>query len=255
MIKAIFVRGDISFEVDGHPIKFEQLHLSPWGVSGLPWNSTGRGGLDGAVLSPTDHFGRAVDISFFSRHGNEEIRFRAPGLIVREFTAVSEAMGIRFNLAPEDRRALSAYIQKFGYIPTDYLRKYPRIPSSQLIQTFPIRARVMPSSLGPEFPPEAPIVFDVCNLSPAGVLLSTENQLSLMIRAGERLAMVLEPRGLFTTPIEFQGLVCRLTDDLEPLSGNLTRYLGVKIARMTETNRTAFLELLSDILERLRKRP
>src|SRR5699024_7492307 len=102
------------------------------------------------------------------------------------------------------------------YVPTEFLRKYPRIPSSRLIQTFPTRSIVMPKPASPGLPQEPPIVFDVCNLSPTGVLLSTENQLSLMLRAGERLNMVLEPRGWFPTHISFQGMVCRLVDDLNP---------------------------------------
>lgn len=257
--KSVFAKGSITFTVDEHRLEYPNVPISAWGVSGLPLcppSPSGSAPEETAfALNAVEHFGRKVQVEIEAKNGLEHLFLIVPGIIIREYTAFSEAIGVRFEPTAESRKAIEEYIRRFGFVPTDFLRKYPRIPSNHLLQTFPLRSLVAPKPLTPGLPPDPPIVFDVCNLSPTGVLLSTENQLSLLLRAGERFAMALEPRGWFPTQVSFQGMVCRLVDDLNPTNGNLIRYVGVKIVRIDEPNRTAFLDLLADILEQLRQRP
>lgn len=236
----IFIKGQLRFTIDvggkERELQFENQNVSTWGVAGLAWGP----------LSPEVHFGRTVQVSVEVPTGG--MSFRTEALITRESTRVGQHMGLKFNLAPEDNSRLAALIRSSGFFPTEYLRKYPRIPSLPMIQTFPLRAIALPDGSGENLP----ITFDVENLSPNGVLLSSENQQTLAILPGAIMNLILEPRGWFPMPISAQGLVCRVSDELSPRTGNLTRTLGIKFTRIDEANRAAFVDLLKDILERFK---
>lgn len=238
MIEPVFVKGHLSFCLDKQDFEFIHQNISVFGVTGLPWGP----------LNSRDHFSKEVMVS---------IRIASPAPlsiltrseIMREHTTVGEHMGLKFFLEAESKAKLSALIQKHGFYPTEYLRKYPRIPANPSIQTFPLRALVYPEGGTAN---NAPMVFDVGNLSPNGILIHTENQSALNMRPGDRLNLMLEPRGWFPMSIKVQGLVCRISDELNPQSGNLIRYLGIKFTKVDDVNRTAFLDLLKDILEKIK---
>ena len=116
--------------------------------------------------------------------------------------------------------------------------------------TFPLRALVYPEGGTSTNTPIALLTSG--NLSPDGILLHTENQAALNVRPGDRLSLMLEPRGWFPMSIKVQGLVCRVSDEMNPQSGNLMRYLGIKFTKVDDVNRTAFLDLLKDILARIK---
>ncbi len=238
MLAPVFVKGHLSFGLDGHSLEYIHQSISVFGVTGLPWKP----------LNPREHFGRTVSVSVrIPLH--QPLSFKTSASILREQTLYSEGMGLRFLLDAELQGHLSAYIALHGFYPTEYVRKYPRIPSQVAIQTYPQRVLVVPAGEGTD---AQPMVFDVVNLSPNGVLLLTENQGSLSLLPGHRVHMTLEPRGWFPVPVRVQGLVCRVTDELNVSSNNLTRYLGVKFVRVDEPNKAAFLDLLKDILERMK---
>ncbi len=182
--------------------------------------------------------------------GKTPLDFETPATILREFTLFAEYFGLRFHLSGEQRSALEQAILAEGFLPTEHVRKYPRIPVMSAISTFPLRVTAVPAGQQNLF--EAPLVFDVKNLSPNGVLLSTESQIALVLAPGQRLNLTLEPRGSFPLQVQVEGLICRVTDDLDPESRNLTRYLGIKFTRVDEVNRAVFLDLLKDILEKLK---
>jgi len=247
MLDSVFVKGHLGFTINGQSYEFVHQNISVFGVTGLPWGP----------LDPRESFGKPVTATVrIPQQPTHDlpVALRTRAYIMREQTLYAQHMGIRFQFDAEQKASLDAHIQKHGFTPTDYMRKYPRIPSSQSIQTFPLRVLVVPERKI-ELPiQEYPLVFDVSNLSPNGVLIHTENQIALDIVPGQRLELVLEPRGRFPLQIAVQGLVCRITDELQPQSGNLLRYLGVKFTRVDEVNKTAFLDMLKDILEKLRTR-
>lgn len=244
MLGPVFVKGHLSFGIDGHALEYIHQNISIFGVTGLPWKP----------LNPKEHFGRSVSVTVrVPLHA--PLSFRTPAFILREQTLYSEGMGLRFVLDAELKGQLSAYIAKYGFYPTAYVRKYPRIPSQVAIQTYPQRVLVVPdaeTSSALDGVASQPMIFDIVNLSPNGVLLMTENQIALSVLPGHRIHMALEPRGWFPVPVRIQGLVCRVTDELNSTSNNLTRYLGVKFVRVDEPNKAAFLDLLKDILERMK---
>lgn len=240
----IFVKGELSFELDGGHYAFPSLNLSAFGVTGL----------DAPTLNPKEHFGRVVQ-AHVRVLTPELFTFQTTAHLIREFTDVSERVGIRFELDSEIKNTLIELIEKHGFLPTEYIRKYPRIPSTGAIQTFPLRAQVMPLAKGSHKGLyEFPIIFDVENLSPNGVLLRTENQMALSVLPKDHLDIVLEPRGWFPMQVRVVGVVCRVYDEVHAGNLNLSRYLGVKFSQMDDINRAAFLDLLRDILGRLKER-
>jgi hypothetical protein len=76
--------------------------------------------------------------------------------------------------------------------------------------------------------------------------------MALMMQPGEKIELMLQPRGWFPTQVKMQAQICRVTDDIHQVSGNLVRSLGVRFGKMDELNKTAFLDLLKDILEQLK---
>jgi hypothetical protein len=237
MLLPVFVKGHLTFTVDQQDLEFIHQNISVFGVAGLPWGG----------LNARDHFGRAITATIRIA-GTEPLSFWTKAHIMREYTSVGEHMGLKFQLEATVKAKLAALIEKTGFYPTEYLRKYPRIPANNQIQTFPLRALAVTEGESDK----APLILDVGNLSPNGVLLHTENQQALAIQPGTRLNLMLEPRGWFPMPIRVQGLVCRIVDELNPQSGNLIRYLGIKFAKVDDVNRTAFLDLLKDILGRIK---
>jgi hypothetical protein len=243
----VFVKGHVGFTINGQSFEFVHQNISVFGVTGLPWGP----------LDPREFFGKAVTATVRIPHQPTHdlpVAIRTRAYIMREQTLYAQHMGLRFQFDAEQEASLDAHINKHGFYPTEYVRKYPRIPSSQMIQTFPLRVLVAPERKVALPVEEFPLVFDVSNLSPNGLLIHTENQIALDIMPGQRLELVLEPRGRFPMQVAVQGLVCRITDEIHPQSGNLIRYLGVKFTRVDEINKTAFLDLLKDILERIKKR-
>ena len=113
-----------------------------------------------------------------------------------------------------------------------------------------MRTQVLAGSPGPA---PANMIFDVANLSPSGILLSSENSMASKIQPGQRVKMIIEPRGYFPIQIHMEGLVCRISEDMAVESGNVVRSFGIKFLRVNEADRIAFLELLKDILERMKE--
>ena len=138
-------------------------------------------------------------------------------------------------------------------MPTEYMRKYPRLPADAEIPTFPLMAMVSaPASEQKTGPNSSPLLFHVSNLSPNGILIYTENQISMGYLAGERIQIVLDPRGWFPVSIKVAALICRVTDEKHPKTGNVIRSLGIKFLKVDDEHREAFLDLLRDILERIK---
>jgi hypothetical protein len=237
----MFVKGHLAFTLDGKPHEFIHQNLSAYGVTGLPWGS----------LDPNAHFGRKVDVAI-RIPAERAVQFNTPATILRETTLFGSHLGLRLLLTPAHRATMESLISKIGFTPTEYLRKYPRIPSAESIATFPMRVLGMPE--GANLNEHLPTTFDVGNLSPNGILLSTENVGAQEIRPGTRIDLVLEPRGWFPHSVRVLGLVCRVSEELHPTSGNSVRYFGIKFVKVDEPNRLAFLDLLKDILHRV-KRP
>ncbi|HTL12101.1 MAG TPA: PilZ domain-containing protein [Bdellovibrionota bacterium] len=239
MLTPVFVRADLAFGLDEHELDFPNEKLSVYGATGLRW----------APLSPAQHFGKEVSLSVRTLTP-DPINLLVHAQIMRESSTQTQHMGLRLLLENDEKAKLADQVRRFGFYPTEYVRKYPRIPAAPAIQTFPLNVIARPFNEEDLTAESGAMVFKVENLSPNGILISTQNQLALSYYPGQKVDMVLDPRGWFPVQVAVLGRICRILDEIDPASGNLHRHLGIKFVEVDESNRTAFLDLLKDILQR-----
>ncbi len=239
----IFAKGNLEFNVDGSTIEHKNKNISLFGVTGLSWDP----------LSPSRHFGLKVIVNV-TLIGPQSITMVTDAFVMREQTAFGEYMSIKFVLNDKNRATLETFIAETGFFPTQAMRKYPRIPRVDKIQTFPLRVIGTPSEKSFDTDP-TPIVFEVEDLSLGGVLVSSENPFALSLLPGQKVSMYIEPRGNFSMQISIQGMICRTMEERNPRSGNMVRYFGIRFTKVDEDNKIAYLELLRDILERIKREP
>lgn len=238
----MFIKAHLSFQLGDHTLEFVHQNLSASGVSGLPW----------APLSPIHHFGKRVIVQV--RLATPEPQtFKVNATIFKEQSQFSSSMGLRFERNGPVMDIIKAQTRKFGFMPTEYMRKYPRLPADPEVPTFPLLAMInAPASETASGEKQSSILFQVSNLSPNGILVVTENQLSMGYHPGERIQMVLDPRGWFPISIRITALICRISDEIHSQNGNLVRSMGIKFLKVDDEHRDAFLDLLRDILEKIK---
>jgi hypothetical protein len=246
----VYIKGNITILIDNNKISHPNQNISAFGVNGLPWFN----------LNPKKEFGRLVEV-LVDIQKPKPYSIRTLALILSEATPESATMVLKFHMDELQKQEFTAFIDKNGLNPIEYARKYPRIPSDALIQTFPMRALLtIEQSARPKPAPQSandskvPIIFDIENLSPTGTLMSTENQNALHIDPSDIVNVILEPRGWITTRVQIQCLVCRVTDELNPLNGNILRRLGLKFEIISPNDKDAFIALLKEILQEVKIR-
>jgi hypothetical protein len=237
LYQPVFLKAHIAFTVDKHMLNFKERNITPYGAHSLAWTP----------LSPKKHFGRRAIANLRILTSNP-INLQVPARITREHSFYGEQMGLKFDLSQDDRKILTDLVDQEGYHPSEYARKYPRIPASAEISSFPLRALVHPQNPGNQ---TIPLIFDVSNISIGGVLIRSENPFVVSIQLGQSLQLYLEPRGDLPLQVILEGQVCRILEDLNPENGNLIRMFGVKFTQISQENRHSFMELLRDILERI----
>lgn len=238
----LFIKGMLTFTLRGQSYSFRQQDISAVGASGLPWD-----GFD-----PVLDLGQSVDLTL--RFPTEPpLNLQGKATITGEKSIGSSSMGLRFLLGPEQKALLKSHILTHGFIPTESLRrKYPRIPSLKIIQIFPMHALAYPPKEA--LPPNLEVIsFDVENLSPTGLLMTSESIATLHIEPGMRLRLTLQPRGWFPTAINTSVQICRIMDERSESSGNLKRRMGVRFLKIDDSHRTAFADLIRGIIDELRR--
>jgi hypothetical protein len=227
----IFVRSNFSFKLLGQEYSFTNQGVSLFGVSGLRWHN----------FAPIEHVGEQLTISVDVLTRNR-FQFTAPAMITAEVTTDATYLGLKFYLQDQDREKLHQAIKAEGYYPTNYMRKYPRIPAWRNIARMPLRTIV--TTRDGEL-----IVFDIANLSPGGILLHTENPNAAVYTPGANIHGQVEPRGGTFLPFQFDGMVCRLLLDQHPQSKNTNRFLGVRFLRLDPNQKENFLGILRAVLD------
>ncbi len=238
----LFTKGHLRITLEKEVLEFLYQMVSVYGVSSLPSNS---------ITQP--YFGKTVFVNV-EIPAALPLHFKTRAKVLREKTINTENMSLKFELNEEQRTLLSKHIEKHGFYPTEYVRKYPRIPAAMEIQTFPLKALFAPLPPMRELT-QSQLVSDVINLSPNGALLATDSELAQQLNPGQRIKLELEARGWFPISVHVEGLICRVRDELNSQSGNVTRHFGVKFIKVDRVNKTAFLDLLKDILDHVKVRP
>lgn len=241
----VLIKGHISLEREQTRLEFVHRELSPFGVLGLPW----------PPLNPTHDFGKRVQVHVRALGPDRTLAFRTDAIIIREKTARASHMGLQFILSEQNRKNLSDFILKNGFYPKSYTRKYPRIPSQEQLRNFPLHASGMPlkkKGYVTEETERHPLLFDVKNISPGGILLSTENPNAAAIRPSTDLKLVLDPRGQFTSSIEIKSTVCRVQENFNLTNKNRVRLFGVKLTQISPKDKIAFHQLLKEIIGQIK---
>jgi hypothetical protein len=244
----IYIKANYSFKLLENPqlaahlqnnpyLEFRYLNqpISAFGVSGLRW----------AQFDPLDRVGEKTDVTIDVLAATR-YKFTTPATLTAEITGETTYLGLKFYSSDFDRSRLMASIKTEGFYPTNYIRKYPRIPASGQIHSMPLRAILRATT--PDL-----IVFDIANMSPNGILLLTENPLASTLLPGTRVFAQVEPRGNIHLPFEFEGLVCRVMMDKDPKSPNIARYLGIRFLRMVEGQKEIFEMVLRTVLENIQR--
>jgi len=239
MTLPVFVDATVSFTLNGKSFRLPNTPTSIWGVHGIEWDS----------LSPKECFGKGVDVAV-EISGQPPLTIQA--IVTREETQKGGSMSLHFRLTDAQRKTLSELVLAEGHPPKEYTRRFPRVPVTPSIQTFPLRAIIHQVVDGTEV--GAPIIGDVGNLSPNGILLTTQNSQALSLGVGTTFTVILEPRGGFSHAVKIEALVCRTIDDVDAASKNVTRSFGCQFMAMDDFNRQVFGELLKDILSRVREK-
>lgn len=226
----VFVKASLQFRHGLQEYTFLNQPVSVYGVAGLRWKA----------FDPTEHVGEEVSLTV-DVLSSERYRFQTKATFTSEQTTDSVYLGMHFDLIPETRRKLEALIQREGFYPTSYLRKYPRIPSTEALADMPMRTIVSD-------PDGELISFDIANLSPSGILICTENPKAAYLNPGSRLSGQVEPRGRNYEDFEFEGLVCRVLQVRQNTSKNILRYLGIRFAHMRKEDKEKFLHVLRSVV-------
>ncbi len=239
LYRPLYIKGNVSFTLDRTVLSYGKKDVSLFGLAGLPWHP----------LKPKVHFGQIVLAQLeLIQHPGFELNVAAH--INREITTHSQYMGIRFRLDADQKARLDEMIQKHGYLPAANKRKFPRVPFIDWIQAFPARALVYPKG-SPFEPVQPPISTSVSNLSPEGLLLSSDSSNSAELKPGQRVEVVIEPRGWFPTFIRVQTSVRRILDDISVTNGNPTRSFGLQFVQFEPGHQAIYKDLLKDIVKRI----
>jgi hypothetical protein len=236
MEKRVFIKTDLFVQLGDSQFDFQNQKVSCKGVNGIPWHS----------LSPAQTFGKQVKVTLKVTHPDSPVYFKTTGHVTREVTQTTDEMGIQFHLSPDQITELQNLIDQYGIVPPDPGRKYPRIPSTADLRTFPLHVLVQSRDKK-----RSSMIFDLGNLSPGGILLLSENQACLDLEVGETLQFRIEPRGWFPSPVEGVGQVRRILDSTVLKTQNTLRHLGVQFTQLDPINRTALFDLIKEIIEEL----
>ena len=235
----VFLRADITFSVGDHTIHFDDRNVSSYGIFGLPW----------PPLTPSKHFGNRVELQlrFLSI---KQLRIHTMATIVREITSTGEFMGLRLEMDTDSQQELKRLIQEHGYCPPEFIRKFPRIPSNDWIQSFPMQITATPVSGSKALP--SVFILEVRNVSLGGVMATSENPFGLQIQPKDVFDIVFEPRGPFKERIGARSRILRILEEPDLKTGNVRRHFGFRFQEMAEGDRSLYLDRIKQILNKVR---
>jgi hypothetical protein len=228
----IFIKSNFVFKIREREFSFLNHGVSVFGITGLKWTH----------FDPIDRVGEKVQITI-DVLAKQRFSLTTAARLTSEQTTDATYLGMRFDLSEFDKMKLTGAIAREGFCPTEYIRKYPRIPAVASVAAMPLRVIAQEDSLGEL------MVFDVANVSPNGILLHSENPKAILFQPGSRIRAQVEPRADLFHAFDFEGVVCRLVMDKHPALSNITRYLGIRFLNIPKDQKAHFLDLLKVIVK------
>lgn len=238
-----FVRGNITVRIDGMTAEYPKTLISASGVYGLRW----------PPLVPAKHYGKVAKVKVDMSIDGKPFTFEVPASITRELTMRSERMGLKF-LYPNEaaNEKVLDFILQHGHTPTEYNRKYPRIPSKLFMDSFNLKASALAEATGLNHDPKR-IAYRIGNLSPDGLLLQTNSENARHIRPGDilDLAITQDSRTAPDIDIRAKVKVFRFSQEVQSPSNEEVWQLGSQFSKIDEKNKAAYFRLLEHVLRKI----
>lgn len=232
-----FIPAKVSFSFGKGSYEIGEHLINAGGMPGIAWQE----------FNPILFVGQRVQVKVDVISPTEPYRFACEGTITCEQTETATQLGLSFLLRQQQRTTLDAIISREGIHP-DYVRKFPRITFLPEMRIMPSRA-VLRLTLAGE---EVTVSSDVENMSPAGIMVFTEDSRCSFLIPGEPVHVQLQPRGEYHEVINLTCAVRRIVRAMNPESEVLGYRLGMGISTMTHANKKLFTELLREIVTRLK---
>ncbi len=229
----MFVRGNLSFNLDSTSIKFENKKITPSGVEGLPW----------PPLDPKKHYGKTVSVTVVISSPSPST-FTVNARITRESTALSNTMGLLFQFDEKQRSEFIDFTERFGQTPVTYTRRFPRIPSYHLIQTYPVK--VFTEIQGNK------VEFEVEDLSPEGIMIFSQQGAVFGLKIKDELTLRIEAKPQFPQTAQIRGSIRRILDDIDLETGTEIHHLGIQFTAFGPEDKKILMTLLKDILLKIK---
>lgn len=234
-----FIKANTRIRIAGSEYAFLNLPLSLFGVSGIRW----------AHFDPRPYVGKQAEVTLDVRT-KTPFRIQATGTITLEETfsqgskVTTYYLGINFDFTDEVKQKLATAISAEGFLPTSYLRKFPRIPIDPKIPEMPLKAHARAANGNL-------ISFDIGNISPGGILIMSDNPNAEHFHPGMKVRLQVEARRLSLEPFSFEGLICRRITEPDESKGKIRRMLGVRYWTIEPKHKEALLDTLKSILATL----
>lgn len=229
------IRANVKFEADLETFEVENTLINKNGMPGIPWSR----------FKPREWVGRRTNITIHVLCATP-YEIECQGFFTCEETETSCFIGLQFLLETEDLKKIEETIRTEGTLP-HYVRKYPRIPFQESLRIMPARAVMILSSATKL----TLISWDIDNLSPTGLQISTEDKRALQFVAGVPIFIRIMPRGNFLDEIELQCMVKRIVYNVSPRTGNIKFLLGLHILSVPIQHKEAFVSMLRMIVSEI----
>lgn len=237
----MLVKGKLSFQLDGFSVVLENQKISPEGATDLPW-----GALDAHV-----HFGRSVFVQV-SIIEPQPFEFIVAAQISREISPTAETMGLLFYLNEELEKSFTDFTNKHGEKDAGFHRKFPRIPSRYLNNTHQVQAIITTTDENNPNVIER-INFNIENLSPEGMRLSTTHPAALKLTVNKDIRILLEAPQLLDRPTRVIGSIRRLSDDFNVGTQQTLRQISIQILRFEEQDKAGFDLIMKQVVLAIRQ--
>lgn len=230
--RRFFIKADIQFPLGDKVYALKSVDLSISGIYGVSIPE----------IDPIKYVGDTIPIRV-------EVKCTIPfemslnATVAAVISTDASSLEFKYVLNDEAREKLRVVIQSEGFEPTRHIRKYPRIPANGNLPSMPAHAIVQLQ--------QGLIVFDVANMSPNGILLSSESPRAAMIMPGATINVQVEARGNLFNTFEFKGTVRRLELYRHSKSLNIVYAIGVRFDSFPDGNKAEFLEVLKTVVHDL----
>lgn len=230
--RRFFIKADVQFPLGDKVYALKGVDLSAGGIYGVSIPE----------IDPIKYVGDTIVI-------RAEVKCAVPfemsfsATVAAVISTDSSFLEFKYVLDDEAHKKVSAIIAKEGFEPTRHTRKYPRIPANGKLPSMPAHAIVQTA--------QGLVVFNVANMSPNGILLSSESPRAAMIMPGNIIDVQVEARGNLFNSFEFRGMVRRLEIYRHPDSQNIVYAIGVRFDSFPENNKAEFLEVLKTVVQDL----